>query len=445
MRRAVAAIMVAVVLACMASADVIRLKDGRKIEGKIVTQTKTEVVVQVTDRIRMTLRPSDIKSIEKLKYDVPVTKTPTPRVRPTTPTAKAPPSRKICFIQVVGAIEQDLMPVGIKRAILDAKQKYYDLLVVELDTPGGRTDLAEQICSYIERCGLETVAFVRMGQHRGAFSAGAIIALSCDRIYMAPGTSIGAATPYVSRPGEARQVTEKMISAFSAIARTIATRHKHPPDIAAAMVDPDVELREVKAAGRSAYLPPDRAAEEEKAGAQLGGWLTRKGKLLTMTSTEAYAAGFIEGVAASRKELVQALGIQRGRVMDSGSGQAIQKAVANRASYLRKLEGAITMQHSRAQALDPRRFTYKVYTLPDEHHAAGEFIDGGQEWRVKTDICVRAYDTCLNLCRDKLKLARKYPDLRIDMSVVMNFMVRVKATRDQVAADRGRQGLATSR
>ena len=71
----------------------------------------------------------------------------------------------------------------------------------------------------------------------------------------------------------------------------------------------------------------------------------------------------------------------------------------------------------------------------------GDFVDGGRAWRERTAACVRAYDLCLNLCREKLKLARKYPDLRAGERQIMEFMVKVKLERDRVAAAMNAQGL----
>lgn len=228
-----------------------------------------------------------------------------------------PASRRtqaVCCVQIVGPIETDLLPVAIRQAILQARKSRADLLVVELDTPGGRTFLSEQICACLDRAGIRTAAFVRMGQHRGAFSAGAVIALACDDIVMAPGTSIGAAPPMLTGGSMPPQVTAKTILASSAVARAIAARHGHPPLVAAAMIDPNVELREVVANRKRFFLPPEQAEAMSQKGAALGGWLTRRGELLTLTAAEAEAVGLTKGTASSREEMCEMLGMASARL-----------------------------------------------------------------------------------------------------------------------------------
>src|SRR5882757_7213629 len=66
-----------------------------------------------------------------------------------------------------------------------------DLLVLDIDTFGGRIDAAVQVRDALLGCRAKTVAFV----HPRAISAGALIALATDVIVMARGATIGAATP----------------------------------------------------------------------------------------------------------------------------------------------------------------------------------------------------------------------------------------------------------
>ena len=68
-------------------------------------------------------------------------------------------------------------------------------IIIEIDTPGGRVDYAQQMVTAISKIkGCEVIAFIKGGNYGGALSAGAAIALACNKIYMAEGTTIGAAT-----------------------------------------------------------------------------------------------------------------------------------------------------------------------------------------------------------------------------------------------------------
>lgn len=134
-----------------------------------------------------------------------------------------------------------------------------DLVVFEIDTPGGRGDYMVTIGEAI--MGLQpipTAAYVRPlsaeGASGGAFSAGAYIALSCQRIYMHPGTVIGAAAPIAMGPSGPIEMGEKTISAFRQKFRARAEQNGYPPNLAVAMVDTSLELFEVTVDGRRRYL-----------------------------------------------------------------------------------------------------------------------------------------------------------------------------------------------
>ena len=65
-----------------------------------------------------------------------------------------------------------------------------DYVILDLDTYGGAVDAADSIRSAILQCPIPVVAYVNLQ----AASAGALISIACDSIYMKPGSSIGAAT-----------------------------------------------------------------------------------------------------------------------------------------------------------------------------------------------------------------------------------------------------------
>ena len=117
-----------------------------------------------------------------------------------------------------------------------------DILVVKLNTFGGALDAADSIRTALLRCPLPTVAFVDVN----AASAGALIALACDSVYMAPAASMGSAT-VVNGAGE--PMPEKYQSYMSTIMRATAEHHgrraegdssvwRRDPAIAASMVNP---------------------------------------------------------------------------------------------------------------------------------------------------------------------------------------------------------------
>ena len=130
-----------------------------------------------------------------------------------------------------------------RKAVSEARQDDASLIVLRLNTYGGALDAADSIRTALMRLDIPTVAFVDVN----AASAGALIALACDSVYMAPGASMGSAT-VVNGAGE--PMPEKYQSYMATIMRATAEHHgkkavgdtliwRRDPAIAASMVNPE--------------------------------------------------------------------------------------------------------------------------------------------------------------------------------------------------------------
>jgi len=118
----------------------------------------------------------------------------------------------------------------ISRVISEAEQNNADAIVFKINTFGGRVDAATQIKDAILSSKILTIAFI----NNRAISAGALIALSCNKIVMVPGSSIGAAT-VVDETGQ--KVGEKYQSYMRSEMRSTAEKNGRRTDIAEGMVD----------------------------------------------------------------------------------------------------------------------------------------------------------------------------------------------------------------
>ena len=128
-----------------------------------------------------------------------------------------------------------------EKAIESASNQGPLFVVLAIDTPGGREDLMKRLCKAIVKASnCKTVAYVCGGQYGGAYSAGAIISLACDYIYMADNTAIGAAmTVVISSEGEVKDlkskfgeaVAEKYMSADRAFVAAVAEENGRSPAI----------------------------------------------------------------------------------------------------------------------------------------------------------------------------------------------------------------------
>ena len=126
----------------------------------------------------------------------------------------------------------------IKKAIKKAEEEGASLIILELDTPGGLLSSALSIKNYIIESDIPVVAYI----NKNALSAGALISLSCEAIYMSDGSIIGAATPIYMKGNEIEKAGEKEISAMRAAMRSSAERSKKNVRIAEAMVDETIIL-----------------------------------------------------------------------------------------------------------------------------------------------------------------------------------------------------------
>jgi membrane-bound serine protease (ClpP class) len=156
-------------------------------------------------------------------------------------------------VPFTGTVEFGLAPF-IERSLEEAAAAGAHFVVLDMDTPGGRVDAAEAIADAIGDASLPVYTLV----NRRAFSAGALIALATDGIYMRPASVIGAATPV---DGAGTKAPEKIVSAMRSEMRALAEANGLDPDIAEAMVDESLEVPGVSEAGQLLTLTTEEAVE----------------------------------------------------------------------------------------------------------------------------------------------------------------------------------------
>jgi membrane-bound serine protease (ClpP class) len=185
-------------------------------------------------------------------------------------------------IEVTGTIEGGLAPYT-SRALREAAAAGAAAAFLDINTPGGRVDAAEAMADAIRASPIPVYAFV----NPRAYSAGALIALATNGIYMTPGAVLGAATPV---DGQGTKMPEKYVSAMRAEFRALAEQQGLDPRIAEAMVDDSL--------GVPGLLEP--------------------GKLLTLSTTEALRVGYARAEVASEAGLLETLGLGGAEVVTVG-------------------------------------------------------------------------------------------------------------------------------
>jgi membrane-bound serine protease (ClpP class) len=176
-----------------------------------------------------------------------------------------------------------------QKSFEEAKKMGADYILIHMNTYGGLLDAADSIRTMILNSPIPVLVFI----DNNAASAGALIAIACDSIYMRPGGSIGAAT-VVDQTG--KPVPDKYQSFMRSLMRSTAEAHgkdtiikgdeiilqwHRDPGIAEAMVDPSISIP----------------------------GMIDTGKVLTLTTEEAIQYGFCEGEANNIKEIMELAGI----------------------------------------------------------------------------------------------------------------------------------------
>jgi membrane-bound serine protease (ClpP class) len=219
----------------------------------------------------------------------------------------------VWIIPIKGDIEPSLS-VFVRREVNKAVAAGADFIIFEIDTFGGRVDSALQITSVIMSIkDARTIAWVaNSDESMGvSWSAGALIALSCEDIYMANGTSMGAAAPVQMSPGGTTPTDEKTVSAVRTQMAAIAEKNNHPVGIALAMVDQDVELWELSVNGETrtaALVDVERLENNESLNVERVGIISPSGKLLSLTAGEAHRYGLSKGIVDDKATLLSQIG-----------------------------------------------------------------------------------------------------------------------------------------
>ena len=181
-----------------------------------------------------------------------------------------------------GLIEQEIdlgLAPYVRRVISEAEKNNADAIIFRINTFGGRVDAATQIKDAIISTRILTIAFI----NNRAISAGSLISLSCNKIVMVPGGSIGATT-VVDQTG--KKQSEKYQSYMRSEMRSTAERNGRRTDIAEGMVDERIIIK----------------------------GLVDSTELVTLTSEEAYRYGIADTLLYNVDEVLSAFNLKGARV-----------------------------------------------------------------------------------------------------------------------------------
>ncbi|MCG8339868.1 MAG: nodulation protein NfeD [Cytophagales bacterium] len=183
--------------------------------------------------------------------------------------------RNKVFLMEIKATIDPRMNRYVTLALEEAAQVGADQIIIEMDTYGGAVIDADAIRARLLAYEKPISVFI----NKNAASAGALISIACDSIYMAPGASIGAAT-VVTPDGQA--APDKYQSFMRSMMRATAEAQQRNPQIAEAMVDESIEIEGI----------------------------TRSNEVITFTTHEAIKHGFCEGEVNTIDDILAKIGVE---------------------------------------------------------------------------------------------------------------------------------------
>ena len=210
---------------------------------------------------------------------------------------------------------------ALKRRLANAADAGADLVVIDLDSPGGPVSSSISIAKLIG--GFDKVPIVvYVSGH--ALSGGAMAALGSPTIVMGRSSTIGASQPVMMTPNKDSPVQpapEKAVSVVRAVVRTHAQNNGYPSVLCEAMVDPSIRVHEVDMVdGTKRYVDQNgfEGLEQSDAWDNVKGHriICAKDKLLTLTEKEALAYGIAKLTVAERSEVIDHYGVKDARVTE---------------------------------------------------------------------------------------------------------------------------------
>jgi len=226
-------------------------------------------------------------------------------------------SQIVYRVPIEGTIDLGLPPF-IERSIQEAESNSADAIIFEINTFGGRVDAATQIKDAIMDSRVKTVAFI----NKRAISAGALISLSCEKIYMTGGATIGATTA-VDMSG--KKGSEKVISYMREEMAATAEKRGRSKDIARGMVDEELEFQKkvkreyitedgevdtIKTVNYFLILNDDTMYVNDIEG-------RKQGNLITLTTEQALKYRMADKIAETFDDVLDSLGLSGASVYET--------------------------------------------------------------------------------------------------------------------------------
>ena len=319
----------------------------------------------------------------------------------------------VALLAIPDEIALGMETKAFENALAEAASKGPLFILIEIDSPGGRVDMAMRMSSAIQKiANCDTYAYISGGAYGGAYSAAVAVVLTCDKIYMAPVSVIGAATVITmdenGKPIEIREVLgetigEKIGSAWRNYLASLATNKNRPAILAKAMENKDIEVVEVNRKGNRVFIESINKKPDDIV---VKMW-SKKGSLLTLTAQEAVDCGMADKIYENRQALLKDQDALSAQIIPDKSMEEARKLCARIEKSLEKINSSVDLGIKQLKATRTRGQAMKAMrSLMDDAH----FVLG---------------------------LKRKFgEDVPVDEKMVQDFLNSVQAEYDSLKAIR---------
>lgn len=309
---------------------------------------------------------------------------------------------KAIVVGLNGDIMHEISIKAMSDAITHAVDQGPYFILLELDTPGGRTDLAQNLCNTIKNIqNTPVVCFIKGDNHGGAISAGAAVALSCDKIYISPNAVIGAATmltigekgPASLKKAYGEEIGEKLNSLWRAFLAGLAESNGRPGLLARAMVEKDIEVVEIENGNQRIFIDPVNNIHNKSV---IKTW-SKKDSLLTLTAEEALGCGMADKIAINRTQVLEDMNAPSIQIVENTDWQ----------------DAEISLEKAKAKLDDLKKNLDMDFKLLSN-----------ETTRPRAMSRVRSIKADMKIV---MVLAKRYPDLQIDLEQIQSQYNSVEA------------------
>jgi membrane-bound serine protease (ClpP class) len=187
-------------------------------------------------------------------------------------------SHPLVYVLPIEGQVRSIMMTILRRGLLEASKEGASLFLLEMDTPGGELAIAEEMSRTLLAAKVPTATWIK----NEGLSAGMLIAISTQKIYMARLALIGDCQPIFMGTGEIKEAPEKVLTVVRQYGIRAASKNGYPVDAVLAMIDADQN-----------YKSADGTIHDTT------------GKLLTLNADQAVQIKFASALAESLDEVLQ--------------------------------------------------------------------------------------------------------------------------------------------